>query len=75
MGHSEDTGACEKANCAETIQEDQIRVSFARRGATIAEEGRARTEGSRQQASQRDRGTKLQGKYDKYQFGRGPSPN
>lgn len=69
MGHSEDTGARKKVDRAETVQEDQIRISFARGGATIAEERRARTERSRQQTSQGDRGTKLQGKYyDKYQY-------
>jgi len=30
VGYSEDTGACETADRAETIQEDQVRVSIAR---------------------------------------------
>lgn len=30
VGYSEDTGACETTDCAETIQEDQVRVSITR---------------------------------------------
>ena len=46
MGDRKDTGAREKNDCTEKVQEAEIRIQVAYRGAEIEEKGGERTQGS-----------------------------